>query len=185
MINRKWEDNAYLDVIAGLGSAVVSVICMNPVDVVRTRYYNQTYVNGIGELYKSGAQAITCIFKEEGSFKWKLQLIIQNIGPSAFYKGLTTHFLRIGPHFCLTFLFLGIFRRQINDYYDYRDRKESFTHYDQNNDGKLNQAEIKDMVTKVVLKGNPNDELVIYRTLPNLFFTLGKTLYPEDFRQGW
>jgi solute carrier family 25 protein 34/35 len=150
MIKRNWVDNAFLDIVGGLGSAVISVICMNPVDVVRTRYYNQTYVNGVGELYKSGGQALTCIFKEEG--------------PSAFYKGLTTHFLRIGPHFCLTFLFLGIFRRQINEYYDFRDRRESFTHYDQNSDGKLNRDEIKDMVIKVVLKGNPNDELANHYT---------------------
>jgi solute carrier family 25 protein 34/35 len=59
---------------------------MNPIDVVRTRFYDQTYVNNVGANYNSGFDAIKKIFNYEG--------------PSAFYKGLTTHFLRIGPHFC-------------------------------------------------------------------------------------
>ena len=59
---------------------------MNPIDVTRTRYYNQPYVNGKGQNYTSGADVIVKMLKNEG--------------PSALYKGLTTHFLRIGPHFC-------------------------------------------------------------------------------------
>ena len=59
---------------------------MNPIDVVRTRYYNQNYVNGKGTIYSSGADAVQKIVKTEG--------------PMAFYKGFLPHFLRIGPHFC-------------------------------------------------------------------------------------
>lgn len=65
-------------------------LCMNPLDVVRTRFYNQTYVNNIGTTYKTVGDAITTIAKNEG--------------PQAFYKGLTTHFLRMGPHFCCIYL---------------------------------------------------------------------------------
>ena len=69
---------------------------MNPVDVTRTRFYNQTYENGIGTMYTSGVDAFKKIMKNEG--------------PTAFYRGFISHFLRIGPHFCLTFVFLGILR---------------------------------------------------------------------------
>jgi solute carrier family 25 protein 34/35 len=31
----------------------------------------------------------------------------------AFYKGFSTHFMRIGPHFTLTFVFLGMLKRQL------------------------------------------------------------------------
>lgn len=64
---------------------------MNPIDVIRTRYYNQPYVNGRGTIYNSGIDVI--------------KKILCNEGPMAFYKGLVTHFLRIGPHFCRKFLF--------------------------------------------------------------------------------
>ena len=62
---------------------------MNPIDVVRTRYYNQEYVNGKGTLYTSGIDACQKIVKKEGV--------------QAFYKGFIPHFLRIGPHFCCLF----------------------------------------------------------------------------------
>ena len=63
---------------------------MNPVDVLRTRYYNQQYINSVGVLYSSGWD---CAKK-----------VVANEGLSAFYKGFVTHFLRIGPHFCCKIL---------------------------------------------------------------------------------
>lgn len=39
--------------------------------------------------------------------------ILVTEGPLAFYKGFSTHFMRIGPHFTLTFVFLGMLKRQI------------------------------------------------------------------------
>ena len=72
---------------------------MNPVDVTRTRYYNQQYVNGKGVQYSSGVHAAATIANTEG--------------PLAFYRGFLTHFLRIGPHFCrmdfLTFTVYYVF----------------------------------------------------------------------------
>ena len=32
-------------------------------------------------------------------------------GPLAFYKGVTAHFIRAGPHVVLTFVFIGAMRR--------------------------------------------------------------------------
>lgn len=39
--------------------------------------------------------------------------ILTTEGPMAFYKGFSTHFMRIGPHFTLTFVFLGMLKRQL------------------------------------------------------------------------
>lgn len=86
VVERKWKDNAFADMVAGLSSGIVSCFFMNPLDVIRTRFYNQPYVNGKGELYSTGLDAVQKIYKYEG--------------PKAFYKGFFTHFLRIGPHFC-------------------------------------------------------------------------------------
>jgi Mitochondrial carrier protein len=63
-------------------------------------YYNQTYdVNSRGVLYTSGMDAFKKLTATEGM--------------KAFYKGFLTHFLRIGPHFCLTFVFLGVLKRNL------------------------------------------------------------------------
>lgn len=109
---------------------------MNPIDVVRTRFFNQPYVNGKGQIYSSGLSAVQTIFKKEG--------------PSAFYKGFTTHFLRIGPHFCLTFVFLGMLRRNTADLYTYLDHRDTFKKYDTDNNGKLDRQEVKDLLSVFV-----------------------------------
>lgn len=77
-----WRDSKGLDVVCGLASAAVSVVAMNPIDVVRTRYYNQPCEGGKGLLYSSGTDAI--------------RKIMVNEGPGAFYNGLLTHYFRIG-----------------------------------------------------------------------------------------
>ncbi|KAJ3074307.1 Mitochondrial oxaloacetate carrier protein [Podochytrium sp. JEL0797] len=68
-------------------------IAMNPFDVVSTRMYNQHRgADGKGALYNS---AFDCIGKT-----------LRTEGPSALYKGFLAHYLRIGPHTILTFIFL-------------------------------------------------------------------------------
>ncbi|KAI8900457.1 mitochondrial carrier domain-containing protein [Globomyces pollinis-pini] len=91
-VEHNWADDIWLDMVCGLGSGIISCIAMNPIDVVRTRYYNQTYENGKGTLYSSGVDAV--------------KKIVKNEGPGAFYKGFFPHFLRIGPHFCCKILFI-------------------------------------------------------------------------------
>ncbi|KAJ3074579.1 hypothetical protein HDU98_010856 [Podochytrium sp. JEL0797] len=138
ILKRNWKDNWVLDMVAGMSSGVMSCAAMNPVDVVRTRYYNQPYVNGKGQLYSSGTDAIAHIVKVEGV--------------SAFYKGFTTHFLRIGPHFCLTFVFLGMLRRQLQEGYHYLDMRDSFKKFDQDGNGVLDQRELADAMRTVIPK---------------------------------
>ena len=76
-------------VSCALASAAVSVACVNPVDVVRTRVYNAP-----AGLYASGADAARRLLRTEG--------------PLALYKGSLTHYLRLGPHMVLVF---GILER--------------------------------------------------------------------------
>ena len=71
-------------VACALGSAVVSVSFVNPVDVTRTRLYNAPPGR-----YASGVDAALALARTEGAF--------------AFYKGALTHFLRLGPHMVLVF----------------------------------------------------------------------------------
>ena len=71
-------------VVCALASAVVSVACVNPVDVTRTRLYNAPPGR-----YTSGVDAALVLARVEG--------------PGAFYKGALTHFLRLGPHMILVF----------------------------------------------------------------------------------
>jgi solute carrier family 25 protein 34/35 len=70
-----------------LCSASVSVACVNPVDVTRTRLYNAP----VGR-YASGMDAARALVAHEGLL--------------AFYKGALTHFLRLGPHMVLVFSIL-------------------------------------------------------------------------------
>ncbi|KAJ3400552.1 hypothetical protein CcCBS67573_g01657 [Chytriomyces confervae] len=62
ILKRNWKDDWVLDMVAGLGSGIASCIAMNPIDVVRTRYYNQPYVNGKGTLYSSGTDALAEVY---------------------------------------------------------------------------------------------------------------------------
>jgi len=75
-----------------LASAAVSVLCVNPVDVVRTRVYNQPRA----DWYTGGLDAAKQLVQTEG---W-----------SAFYKGASTHYMRLGPHMVLVFGILEQFK---------------------------------------------------------------------------
>lgn len=88
-------DSAMVDICAGMISGVATVLAANPIDVVRTRYYNQPYKDGVGVLYGNGIDAFGKVLKHEG---WR-----------GLYKGVVTHWLRLGPHFTLTFLLYVIF----------------------------------------------------------------------------
>lgn len=74
-------------VACALGSAAVSVACMNPADVIRTRLYNAPegwYANGLDAARQ----------------------LVRTEGVSAFYKGAMTSYLRLGPHMVLVFSIL-------------------------------------------------------------------------------
>ncbi|KAI8621415.1 mitochondrial carrier domain-containing protein [Chytriomyces sp. MP71] len=67
-------------------------IAMNPFDVIMTRLYNQNHTKGGVPMYSSFLDCFTKTVRTEGPF--------------ALYKGFSAHYLRIGPHTILTFVFL-------------------------------------------------------------------------------
>lgn len=71
---------------AGLCCATTS----NPIDVVKSRYMNQAFVNGKGVLY---ASTTDCFMKT-----------LRSEGPAGFFKGWLPSWFRLGPHTIITFL---------------------------------------------------------------------------------
>jgi len=101
-IREGYPEGVPLDIGCSLLSAFVSVVFMNPLDVVRTRLYNTSSNNRQPIFYT-------------------IKTIVENEGLRSLYKGFGTHFMRIGPHFCLTFVFLeqlkrGVKQIKLNEY---------------------------------------------------------------------
>ncbi len=89
------ENALQVHFLASLLTSFFVCIAMNTFDVASTRMYNQKSLESnkkAGALYKNGLDCIHKTIKAEGL--------------SALYKGFTAHYLRIGPHTILTFLFL-------------------------------------------------------------------------------
>ena len=76
---------------ASLVSGVFITLAMNPFDVMSTRMYNQPVKDGKGVMYSN---VLDCAKK-----------IMTSEGPLGFYKGFLPHYLRLGPHTILTFVF--------------------------------------------------------------------------------
>mmetsp|Transcript_3862 Transcript_3862/g.4448 ORF Transcript_3862/g.4448 Transcript_3862/m.4448 type:complete len:306 (+) Transcript_3862:258-1175(+) len=87
------SDGIFLDTLCPFIGSFFGILVMNPVDVVRTRIYNQPGQ----KLYSGPLNAIYKIGKIEGV--------------TAFWKGAVSHYLRVGPHTVLTFIFMGYIRR--------------------------------------------------------------------------
>eukprot|EP01113_Clastostelium_recurvatum_P049815 TRINITY_DN9291_c0_g1_i2.p1 TRINITY_DN9291_c0_g1~~TRINITY_DN9291_c0_g1_i2.p1 ORF type:complete len:160 (-),score=28.98 TRINITY_DN9291_c0_g1_i2:154-594(-) len=115
------KDSPLTDLACAMPSGLATVLMINPVDVVRTRLYNQPgkasssspsssttktapppptttpAAGGSIQRYNGMMDAFVKIFRDEGV--------------RAFYKGSVSHFLRMGPHFALTFLFFEQMKR--------------------------------------------------------------------------
>ncbi|KAB0789996.1 hypothetical protein PPYR_12301 [Photinus pyralis] len=77
---------------ASIVGGVFQALAMQPFDLVSTRLYNQPVDEiGTGLLYKNIPDCFRKIWKTEGVF--------------GFYKGLTAHYMRLGPHGALTLVF--------------------------------------------------------------------------------
>lgn len=76
---------------ASMVSGLLVTLAMNPADVISTRMYNQPVVNNTNVLYKN---LIDCAIKTA-----------RTEGLRGFYKGFLPHYLRLGPHTTLTFIF--------------------------------------------------------------------------------
>jgi solute carrier family 25 protein 34/35 len=92
------QKNVATDAFCAFFAATACVAVINPVDVVRTRLYSQPLDEaGAGKLYAGAVDAVRKIVAIEG--------------PLAFYKGVTAHFIRVGPHVVITFMFINSLKR--------------------------------------------------------------------------
>uniref|UniRef100_A0A7S2XYW3 Uncharacterized protein n=1 Tax=Fibrocapsa japonica TaxID=94617 RepID=A0A7S2XYW3_9STRA len=87
------EDAPSTHIASSMVSAAAAISANNPIDVCRTRLYNQPRnADGTGKLYSGGMDAAVKIYRNEG--------------PLAFYKGGLTNMFRLGPHLTLVFVIL-------------------------------------------------------------------------------
>ena len=91
MIHAGYADETGLHIFTSFASVIFGVTAMNPVDVIRTRLYNQPE-EAAARLYRSGVDAAIKIAANEG------------VG--AFFKGWMAHYFRGAPHVCLIFVIL-------------------------------------------------------------------------------
>eukprot|EP01104_Vermistella_antarctica_P019507 TRINITY_DN767_c0_g1_i1.p1 TRINITY_DN767_c0_g1~~TRINITY_DN767_c0_g1_i1.p1 ORF type:complete len:516 (+),score=80.60 TRINITY_DN767_c0_g1_i1:350-1897(+) len=128
------KDGPLTDMCCSLTSALFAAIGMNPVDVLRTRFYNQPVdpLTGKGTLYKNGLDAF--------------RVVVASEGPQALFKGVVPSFMRLGPHFCLTFVILEAMRRHSKQYISTANWNAQvlslFTSMDENNDGEVDRVEL-------------------------------------------
>jgi solute carrier family 25 protein 34/35 len=142
--NNLMPNNAVTDAFSGLVSSFFCALIMNPVDVARTRLYNQPK-----DQYKNGIDVMV--------------QLIRNEGVSAFMKGFLPSFARLGPHFTLTFVFYEQMKRMAMNYnrqHRVSERKQEliklFNEWDSEQRGKLSTAELSHMM-KFVFPPSVND----------------------------
>jgi solute carrier family 25 protein 34/35 len=94
MVERElMSDAPPLHMLASLCGALAGICCNQPLDVVRNRLYNQPLgPSGEGTLYSG---AVDCA-----------QSLARSEGLRGFYRGFWSHYIRVGPHYVLTFTFL-------------------------------------------------------------------------------
>jgi hypothetical protein len=98
LLRRGYGDSLGVHMLSGLTAGLATCVANNPVDVLRSRLYNQPLdAQGQGRLYSSAGDAVRKIVAMEGA--------------RAFYKGFWSHYCRAGPHFVLTFVFLERMRK--------------------------------------------------------------------------
>ncbi|KAI9482037.1 Mitochondrial oxaloacetate carrier protein [Coemansia sp. RSA 989] len=93
--HRGFDDNSvYTHFMASMGTGFFVCLVMNPFDVVSTRMYNQkaAAAGHGGALYKNPLQCFYKTVSTEGFF--------------SLYKGFLAHYLRLGPHTILMFVFV-------------------------------------------------------------------------------
>ena len=86
--------------------------------------------------------------------------------------GFLTHVLRIGPHFCLTFVYLGMLKRHLLGVYEYMDQRELFARFDLDGDGKLNKTELEQTIRNCI----PSAQNNVSQT------KVGRSIYREDIK---
>ena len=88
------RDGPPLHMLSSLCGALTGIMCNQPMDVVRNRLYSQPVdpQTGRGSLYSGAADCVRQLVQAEGVL--------------GLYRGFTSHYLRVGPHYVITFVFL-------------------------------------------------------------------------------
>jgi len=96
-------DGMLRDAASSFFGSFIMTYVINPMDVARTRLYNQPSdpKTGRGLLYGSIIDTVAKIAKAEG--------------PLGLFKGSVAHFLRVGPYCVLGFIFIGVFQRALRE----------------------------------------------------------------------
>ncbi|KAL0482696.1 hypothetical protein AKO1_014374 [Acrasis kona] len=133
-LQKEYGDKALIDALCGVFSCLVTVVVMNPIDVIRTRLFNQPRCKSNIDthpdytVYRSARQAFGQVIKNEG---W-----------SGLYKGFTAHFLRLGPQLILTFVLMEQFKKlSIHRQHNKRVRK-AFNRFDTDKNSILDDKEL-------------------------------------------
>eukprot|EP00741_Cyanophora_paradoxa_P005898 tig00000949_g5716.t1 len=136
-----------LNISTSLIAGFVSSLAMNPVDVIRTRMYNQKYVNGKPQTYKNIADAIVKITATEG--------------PTAFLKGFSSNYLFRGPQIVLTFNIIEAFKHYTNEMKRAASQEgESatlFSALDRDADGKIVEQDLFEFVKRAYARDGASD----------------------------
>ncbi|ORZ35072.1 mitochondrial carrier domain-containing protein [Catenaria anguillulae PL171] len=99
-----FSEGISLHFTASMLTGFLVAVAMNPFDMVMTRMYNQgVRPDGSGALYSGPLDCAAKTWRSEGI--------------RAFGKGFTAHYLRIGPHTILTFVFLEQLRKVQSKYW--------------------------------------------------------------------
>ena len=92
LLQKYIKDGILLHFSSSLVTSLFVCVAMNPMDVISTRVYNQKVNSDGSAVYKNALDCLKKTVKKEGY--------------SALFKGLYSHYFRVGPHTVLTFLFL-------------------------------------------------------------------------------
>mmetsp|Transcript_254 Transcript_254/g.480 ORF Transcript_254/g.480 Transcript_254/m.480 type:complete len:540 (+) Transcript_254:186-1805(+) len=126
-----FKDGVAVDVGCALASGFLSALAMNPIDVVRTRMISD---RSSPPKFRNGLHAARVLLEKEG--------------PSAFMKGFVPSFLRIGPHFVITFMVLEQLRRVAHKYNSGKAERECyegiFRLMDADGSGDISREELRD-----------------------------------------
>eukprot|EP00276_Gloeochaete_wittrockiana_P008471 CAMPEP_0184664060 /NCGR_PEP_ID=MMETSP0308-20130426/51026_1 /TAXON_ID=38269 /ORGANISM="Gloeochaete witrockiana, Strain SAG 46.84" /LENGTH=472 /DNA_ID=CAMNT_0027107217 /DNA_START=185 /DNA_END=1603 /DNA_ORIENTATION=+ len=133
-VQRNWlPDGPICDTVSSFFAAAVSTVFVNPIDVVRTRLYNQSYgVDGRGAVYKNALHAFGKVLSKEG--------------PAAFFKGLFSNFLARGPGMAISFSVFESLRKFARTSHESHQRKQRlkrvFQFFDRDKDGLIDLSDL-------------------------------------------
>lgn len=101
-VEKQWmRDSTPLHILASLCGGFTGIVCNHPFDLVRNRLYNQPLTaDGKGVLYDGVRDCMKKLAKTEGL--------------KGFYRGFVAHYMRVGPHYVITFSILEQVRKALS-----------------------------------------------------------------------